>query len=78
MSDQVICPCCGQRRERWENGIVRGARGTLACSRPEWAGLDGPASAAGWDLDRLMSWMVGLLLLASVAVLTVFQVSGPR
>jgi hypothetical protein len=29
-------------------------------------------------LDRLMSWLVGMFLVASIVALTVFQASPPR
>jgi hypothetical protein len=62
-----------------ETGIVGRPRCNPTHLRPECAAdLRRWPSPTAEKLDRLMNWVVGLLLVASVAALMVIQVSGPR
>jgi hypothetical protein len=77
--DAHTCPVCGLRRERKEVGAGRGACDLPADCPSKRARDPGSQTLVPSDMvDRLMNWLVGVLLVASIAALVVFQAHFPR
>ncbi|HEV3263531.1 MAG TPA: hypothetical protein VG013_42235 [Gemmataceae bacterium] len=77
--DTGTCPRCGLSSERWENGVSWLAYDVPAPgSCEERAAAGSPTSAASEALDRVMNWLVGVLLVAGVAALVVLQAHPPQ
>ncbi|HKI36932.1 MAG TPA: hypothetical protein VKA46_34085 [Gemmataceae bacterium] len=66
--DTGSCPLCGLRRHQWRNEVGRWACEAPAGRRP---------SVVREMRDRLMNWLVGVLLVATSAALVVVQANLP-
>jgi hypothetical protein len=75
-NDADTCPLCGLPSERKKVGVGHAVRDPPR-DRPSksvrYPGFQTPA--ANDSFDRLMSWAVGVLLIAFIAALVVFQVN---
>jgi len=72
--DTRICPRCGRPAEHFEQGDVRWAAGVPVLAS---GNAPGDSALSAVDLDRVMNWVVGVLLLAATAAVVVIQARPP-